>query len=180
MAWIEAHEELRDHPKTKRLARELRLPPYAAIGLLFNLWWWAMTYAKDGDITELEDWEIAEATGYDGKDASKLRKSLIFSGFLDNTEQGTILIHGWNEHEGRILEKRKTKGERNSSAYRAFREEVLKRDNYTCQRCGKQHGKLVVHHKKRFSKYPELRVTVSNGVTLCEDCHKEVHAHEKR
>lgn len=106
MAWIEAHDELRDHPKTKRLARELRIAPYAAIGLLFNLWWWATKYAPDGDITELDDWEIAEATGWEKKDQSKIKKALISAGFLDNTEQGTLLIHDWSEYAGKNLKNR--------------------------------------------------------------------------
>ena len=54
------------------------------------------------------------------------------------------------------------------------RKAVLHRDNYTCQCCGKKNCRLEVHHI-------EFR---SNGgtddeenlITLCEDCHKGVHA----
>ena len=55
------------------------------------------------------------------------------------------------------------------------RQYVLKRDNYTCQCCGK-HGdgvKFHVHHL-------ETRKTGGNApgnlITLCEDCHKAIHA----
>lgn len=58
------------------------------------------------------------------------------------------------------------------------RQYVLKRDNYTCQCCGK-HGdgiKLHVHHL-------ETRKTGGNApnnlITLCEDCHKAIHAGTK-
>lgn len=59
------------------------------------------------------------------------------------------------------------------------RQYVLKRDNYTCQCCGK-HGdgvKLHVHHletRKTGGNAP------SNLITLCEDCHKAIHAGTKK
>ena len=59
--------------------------------------------------------------------------------------------------------------------YKKWREDVMVRDNYTCQRCGQHGGKLEVHHIYKFSKYPDKRTELSNGVTLCEKCHKEVH-----
>lgn len=59
------------------------------------------------------------------------------------------------------------KGFYNTKAY------VLKRDNYTCQSCGKKNCKLEVHHivfqSKGGTNMPE------NLITLCEDCHKKVH-----
>jgi 5-methylcytosine-specific restriction endonuclease McrA len=41
--------------------------------------------------------------------------------------------------------------------------------------CGKTGGKLHAHHIKEFSKHPELRIDVSNGITYCEECHIEFH-----
>jgi 5-methylcytosine-specific restriction endonuclease McrA len=67
-----------------------------------------------------------------------------------------------------------------SPDYREWRDAVFRRDNYTCQRCGvrghKGLGRRVVlhaHHIKPFALYPELRLVVSNGLTLCRDCHLE-------
>jgi endogenous inhibitor of DNA gyrase (YacG/DUF329 family) len=63
---------------------------------------------------------------------------------------------------------------RYSVEFRLWRDAVLKRDNYTCKRCGLKKGKkqgMEVHHIKSFAKYPELRTSIRNGKTLCRDCH---------
>lgn len=65
-----------------------------------------------------------------------------------------------------------------SLEYRRWREAVLKRDGYTCQHCGVRPmdtGVLHAHHIKPFARYVALRFEVSNGVTLCHDCHEVEH-----
>jgi 5-methylcytosine-specific restriction endonuclease McrA len=64
---------------------------------------------------------------------------------------------------------------RGSKEYREWKKAVIKRDNYQCQSCGKRGGKLHGHHIKDFSAYPELRLEVSNGITLCKPCHDAIH-----
>lgn len=68
---------------------------------------------------------------------------------------------------------------RMSVKYKLWREAVFKRDNWTCQKCGIKNNKgvgetivLNSHHIKSFAYYPELRFEISNGTTLCENCHK--------
>ena len=51
MAWIKSQQVLREHPKLKRLARRLEVSVPAALGHLHMLWWWALDYAQDGDLT---------------------------------------------------------------------------------------------------------------------------------
>ena len=63
---------------------------------------------------------------------------------------------------------------RNSIEMIEWRKKVFERDNYACVIGGKAHGhKLHADHIKPFSLYPELRFVLSNGRTLCEDCHKK-------
>jgi len=55
-------------------------------------------------------------------------------------------------------------------------QQVMKRDNYTCQICGNSpSGNLNSHHLNGWNAFPEQRFDLDNGVTLCVDCHKEFH-----
>ena len=79
----------------------------------------------------------------------------------------------WNSN---LTEEERIKG-RNIEGYNDFIKDVYKRDNYTCQCCGiagNGHN-LNAHHIYSYSKYKDLRTDINNGITLCEDCHKEFH-----
>jgi hypothetical protein len=65
--------------------------------------------------------------------------------------------------------------ERSSKEYADWRKAVFERDNFTCQMCGQVGGGLQAHHIKQWSTNVDERYQVSNGVTLCEKCHKELH-----
>lgn len=67
-----------------------------------------------------------------------------------------------------------------SQKYKDFRDEIFKKDDYTCKDCGRKSKKgdkviLNVHHKKSFAEHKELRFVKSNVVTLCRQCHKLRH-----
>lgn len=66
---------------------------------------------------------------------------------------------------------------RHSMEFIIWRNEVYKRDHYTCRFCGKhcQKKDIVAHHIKLFSEFPELRFSVDNGIVLCRSCHCELH-----
>ena len=65
---------------------------------------------------------------------------------------------------------------RQSLTMRQWREDVFKRDNWTCQKCGKRskagaYVRIEAHHVKPFAVFPNLRMCVDNGLTLCKKCH---------
>ncbi|MGM0214928.1 HNH endonuclease [Enterococcus sp. AZ109] len=64
---------------------------------------------------------------------------------------------------------------RSSGEYARWRTAVYERDNFVCQKCGQVGGDLNAHHVKPFAKFPDLRFDISNGQTLCETCHKNIH-----
>lgn len=85
-------------------------------------------------------------------------------------------------HEGEILIcigkppwEKTSKDIRSSGEYAQWRTQVFERDKYTCQKCGQKGGSLNAHHIKPFAKFPDLRLELSNGQTLCESCHKKIH-----
>jgi 5-methylcytosine-specific restriction endonuclease McrA len=63
---------------------------------------------------------------------------------------------------------------RASREYKEWRKVVFSRDKYTCVICGdRKGGNLEADHIKDFALYPELRLNINNGRTLCKSCHKK-------
>lgn len=74
---------------------------------------------------------------------------------------------------------------RNSSEYARWRTLVFERDNYTCVICYARSGigkavLLQADHIKQFAHFKELRFELSNGRTLCVECHKKTDTYGKK
>lgn len=71
------------------------------------------------------------------------------------------------------------KRKRNIQGYDTWKRSVKKEANYICDCCGykgnENDGHMVAHHLEGFNQNKELRTTVSNGVCLCKECHKDFH-----
>lgn len=114
MAWIESHQELREHPKTKRLCRLLALPRPMVVGYLHFLWWWAYDYGADGDLSRFTDEDIADAIDWEG-DPGELVAALTQCGFLTEDRQ----IHDWEDFAQKWIERRKNDRERKRAGRRS-------------------------------------------------------------
>ncbi len=66
---------------------------------------------------------------------------------------------------------------RKTYAYQVWRKAVLKRDGYVCRECGEDDERafLHTHHIMPWAEFPELRLNLDNGITLCQGCHHRTH-----
>ena len=116
MAWIEFHQTMPRHKKTVRLARELKLSRREAVGLMCDLWCWALDNAdKDGTLTDVDAEDIADAMDYPRKQGDKLVDALITCGYMDRVD-GALVLHDWYDYAGKLSEKRETDKKRKAAA----------------------------------------------------------------
>lgn len=64
--------------------------------------------------------------------------------------------------------------ERGRYQYKTWAKAVKDRDGWRCTKCGST-DRLHSHHIKPWRHYPESRYDVSNGLTLCYQCHEQAH-----
>ena len=80
----------------------------------------------------------------------------------------------------------------NSPSWKQLRKQVLEMDKYECQRCneqGRYSRATTVHHVNYVKNHPELALEIyymwqgkrkRNLLSLCHDCHEEIHGHRKK
>ena len=81
---------------------------------------------------------------------------------------------------GRVTKERGIETNTSREVQPELRKMVLERDNWTCQKCGlsKLYNNNIIlhcHHIEPVKINPIESADVDNCITLCEDCHKEVH-----
>jgi hypothetical protein len=93
-----------------------------------------------------------------------------------------IQTFGFGTNTKAIRRRKRKKREAGSLSYKAWRYAVFTRDKFTCQQCGAKLSvdKLEAHHIKPFSVAPELEHVVSNGLTLCHECHVKTDSYGGR
>ena len=115
MSWIESHQELGRHPKTCRMAKQLGISRPAVIGHLHYLWWWAMDFAQDGNVTGFDNDELAEAALWDGNSVDFFQ-ALACSGFIDVLQEAgqdeKCVLHDWSQYAGKLAAHRKANAEK--------------------------------------------------------------------
>lgn len=100
MAWIELHQSLTSHRKTRKLAKALGLttPEGLAqtIGHLCMFWLWSVDGTEGGYLDEMDAGDIARAAGYTG-DPETFTAAMVTAGFVDEVK-GRKRIHDWEEY----------------------------------------------------------------------------------
>lgn len=179
---------MRDDIKIKALRRKFSHMGYAVWNYLletltnsdfFEIEWNEINIellAADYDVTVEE---LTDIVNYSIKiGLLNIENGKLFS--LTHKQRLEVVSEYWERHwnwKGGITNERHRI--RESALYKKWRVQVFERDKYICQSCGKIGGKLNAHHIKPFSVYPELRLDIDNGITLCKECHIELHKKER-
>lgn len=121
VAWIEAHQTLQGHPKTRKAALQLGIGQPQLIGHLFCLWWWALDYAPEGDLSHFAAGDLALAAEWSGEPDAFVAALVdcrygMRAGFLDRTGDGRLVIHDWHEYAGKLVGRREANARRMRTA----------------------------------------------------------------
>ena len=111
MAWIEVHQELREHKKLYACAEMLKISRVEMLGTIISLWLWALDNAPDGSLVGISNRTIARVCSWSEKKADTLVNALISTGWLDQAGD-TLVIHDWTEYVGKLMERRRKDRER--------------------------------------------------------------------
>lgn len=77
-----------------------------------------------------------------------------------------------------LIQHKNIKAFYNSALWLGKRSKALERDNNECQKCkakGLYSKADCVHHKEHLRDRPDLALTDSNLISLCNSCHNEEH-----
>ena len=121
--WIQVQSNLITHPKTARLAEELKLtsssiaPTVQAAGILVALWSWAVQNAYDGDLSKTTASAIADACRWKKKPET-LIAALKKVGYIDPD----LKLHDWEEYAVRLIDQEEERREKTRERVRKYRE----------------------------------------------------------
>ena len=111
MAWIQVHQQLKDHRKLLAAADELEIEPAHMLGLLISFWLWALDNTPSGSLEGISNRMIARAAQWDGN-PDELVEVLKNSGLLDEETAGKLEIHDWYEYTGKLIDQREAEKNR--------------------------------------------------------------------
>ena len=139
--WIKSYQEIGEDPRTKKLARLLKIPRVQAVGHFHYLLWWAASYAPDGNLSTRHDVdEIADGAKWE-EDPEQFISALIECGkpgYLIQND-GQLLIYEWDRYMGKSTQSHPL--DRNSELRKAYQngtiDKVRQRDHDHCRYCGK-------------------------------------------
>ena len=126
MAWIELHQSLTTHKKTRRLARKLGLGVPEGIpqtiGHLCLFWLWCVDGTEDGSLADLDAQDIADAAGWTGE-AETFLDARIEAEFIEKKADGRLEIHDWNDYIGKLIKSREESREKERLRKQKYRQQ---------------------------------------------------------
>lgn len=124
MSWIEAHQSLARHRKTLAVVASLKVDRHKLIGHLVDLWWWGLDNAdSSGLVGNVSPQALAEAAGWQMRDAERFVQAILAAGFLDVVEGGYVL-HDWFDYAGKLYDQREVRKAANRESQRRRRQRL--------------------------------------------------------
>jgi hypothetical protein len=114
MTWIRVDTALSRHPKVIRFAKMMGVSRHEGLGILLDLWTWAVDYTDNGDLSRYESDELMELLGIHQQAAlmpPDLMEALVGSGFVDSDGDRSVL-HDWDDYQGQLEAQREANRER--------------------------------------------------------------------
>lgn len=105
MAWIELHQNLREHRKLFACADELKVSRIQMVGILVSIWLWALDNTPTGSFENISNRTIARICDWPEKKADTLIDALHKTGWFDK-EGESFCIHDWYDYAGKLMERR--------------------------------------------------------------------------
>lgn len=166
MAWFEAHQTLARHPKTLRLARELKKDRRYTVGLLFDLFSWALDTANaSGELRGVEAEDIAMALGFSGKAGRSVVEALLTAGYLEIRGDGQYAVHDWYDYSGSYKETQEHIREKNKERQQKWRDR--QRDK------GVTEAQQTVTHNDNVTRDVTVTRNGNNGATIQDNTRQE-------
>lgn len=131
--WIQVYSNLPTHPKTSKLAEELKLssaftsPNIVAAGILVGIWTWAIQNAYDGDLSACSPSIIADACRWKKK-PELLISALKKSGYLD----ADMKLHDWDEYAVLLIDAEDNRREKTRERVKRYRDKKRNGDVTEC------------------------------------------------
>jgi len=114
MTWIRVDCAVTRHPKLVKFARSIGVSRHEGLGILVDLWTWAVDYTDNGDLSKYTSDDLAAALNIQSEAAlitHDLLDALEASGFID-IDDGKLTLHDWDLHQGQLMAQREANKER--------------------------------------------------------------------
>lgn len=105
MAWIELHQNLREHRKLFACADELKVSRIQMVGILVSIWLWALDNTPTGSFENISNRTIARICDWPEKKSDSLINALHKTGWLDKDGE-SYHIHDWYDYAGKLMDSR--------------------------------------------------------------------------